>query len=281
MMTDQGTQLQKLRTVQAFLDEHADLLPGVADSGARRMLTEVIAELSACAANQSLSVLAMQGATQKQYALRDLLLRAHMTPVARIARASLSTAPELDVLRMPRGHPTVPKLAAAATAMAIAAKKHASVFIAAGLPDDFAEQLIEAADALLDSVTERANHNGRRRGATTGLKSTLAKGKQLVAVLDSFVIRDVRENPALLAQWDGVRQLGRLSGRAPLRALATPTQMHAIAAPAEVVRIPATPVRLLAPSTSPDDREPFPDGAPSGVAATPTGGESAPPLPPA
>jgi hypothetical protein len=50
---------------------------------------------------------------------------------------------------MPRGRPTVERLAAAAAGMAEAARPRAGVIVAVGRPVDFLERLTHAADALV------------------------------------------------------------------------------------------------------------------------------------
>jgi hypothetical protein len=60
MDAEQGNRLHSLQTVDAFLTRHAERLPTVAGSGARRKLDEILAELSRYVSDQSGSALAMQ-----------------------------------------------------------------------------------------------------------------------------------------------------------------------------------------------------------------------------
>src|SRR5258708_17087376 len=121
MQTTQGNMLHSLRTVQAFLDDNAATLAGVIGTGARQRLDAAILELSVHASDQTGNTLASQGATQRQRALRHVLLRDHMTPIARVAKADLPQTPDIEPLRMPKGKPTVERLAAAAYGIAKAA----------------------------------------------------------------------------------------------------------------------------------------------------------------
>jgi hypothetical protein len=156
MQTTQGNMLQSLRTVQAFLEENAPRLTDVVSTGARHRLDAAIAELSVHVSDQTGSALASQGATLKQHTLRRALLRDHMVPISRVARSDLPQTPEIEPLKMPRGRPTAEKLSAAAFGMAKAATPFAGVFIAAGLPADFVARLDAAADALVVSLSDRA-----------------------------------------------------------------------------------------------------------------------------
>ena len=216
MQTMQGNMLQSLRTVQAFLDENADKLGEVVKTGARQRLDETIAETTRYVAEQSGNQLASRGATQRQRVLRTLLLRDHMAPVSRIARSELPPTPEVEPFRMPKGKPTVERLAAAAHGMAKAAEPFAPVFVQAGLAPDFIAQLTGAADAMVQSLSDRSQSRGRQSGATSGLKVTLSSGRKIVHVLDAFVRTALQSDPPLLANWNAVKRVQKTAARAPV-----------------------------------------------------------------
>ena len=147
--------LESLRSVEQFLDDNAEKLASVVNTGTRQRLTAAIADLSTHASEQTGSNLAAQGATQKKEALRLALLRDHMAPIARIAAADIPNLPELSPLRMPRGKPTAEKLASYAYGMGAAATPFADTFTKAGLSADFVAQLSAAADAVVGVVANR------------------------------------------------------------------------------------------------------------------------------
>jgi hypothetical protein len=213
MHTEQGNTMLSLRTANDFVEQHQDVLPAVMTSGAKQRLAEILATLAEHASHQVGSTLAARGATQAQRALRTVLLRTHMAPIVRIAKVDLPTTPELKPLRMPRGRPTIERLAAAASGMAEAAAPHAAVFIRAGLPADFLAQLTEAADALVGSLNARLQRRGETKGATEGLKAKLSEGRKIVHVLDAFVQSELQDEPALLASWGLVMRVQKTRGR--------------------------------------------------------------------
>jgi hypothetical protein len=220
MKSIQGNRLSSLRAAQQFIAEHAERLPQVADSGARHRLDELVGELDGFVTEQAGNTIQAQGATRKLHALRQVLLRDHMAPIVSIARAELAGTPELvSIRRLPRGTPSVEKLAAAAEGMAREADLHAAVFIRAGLPHDFVMRLTAAAEAVVDAASQRTLRRGRASGATVGLKGRLAAGRRVVDVLDTFVRTATHDDPALLAHWRSVRAVhapaGRPSSRAP------------------------------------------------------------------
>lgn len=230
MQTRQGSMLQSLRNAEAFLDKHADVLGNVVKSGTRQKLAEAIAALSTHVSGQAGSTLASRGSTQKHYALRRALIRDHMSHVARIAAADLPRTPELVPLRMPAQNLPAEKLAAAAYGMAETAKPLASVFIAAGLPADFIEQLDAAADAMTAAIDDRAQNRSAQRGATTGLKASLSAGRKIVHVLDSFVQSALKDDPSLLSAWNGAKRV-RLIPPTPTPIPAAPSPSPATPAP--------------------------------------------------
>lgn len=223
MQTVQGSMLQSLRAVQGFLDEHAEQLAGVVQTGARKRLADAIAALDDHASTQTGSVLQARGLTQKQYALRATLLRDHMASIARIAQADLPATPEFHPLRMPRGRPTPERLAAAAAGMAQAAAPFADVFVRAGMPQDFVTQLTTAADDLVAAGAARTQTRGRGRGATLGLKQKLSEGRKVVAILDTFVRSALKDDPALLSNWNLVKRVRRQTGSTAPEPTPTPT----------------------------------------------------------
>jgi hypothetical protein len=213
MRTVQGNVLQSLLNVEAFLDEHAERLPDVVKSGAKQRLVDAIALLEGHANQQVGSMLASQGATKRQEVLRTALLRDHMAKIASIAHAEFPKTPEFEPLRMPRLRMSPQKLRAAASGMAQTAAPQAAVFVAAGLPADFIDQLNAAADAMIASLGERSQSRGKRTGATSGLKEKLSAGRKIVRVLDTFVKSALKDDPSLLANWKVVKRVQRVTGR--------------------------------------------------------------------
>lgn len=247
MQSKQGSMLQSLRAVKGFLDEHADTLGDVVQTGARKRLDDAIAALDTHVSDQSGSHLQAQSLTQRQRSLRIALLRDHMAAVSRIARADLPNTPEFRPLRMPRGRPTPEKLAAAATGMAQVAVRYKTTFVAAGLPADFGEQLVAAANAMLAALTDRTRTRARRRGATTGLKEVLSEGRKVVAILDAFVRTALQAEPTLLSNWEAVSRVQKLAVHSAPTSPSATSPATAEPAPASA----AAPAPLAAPPQSP------------------------------
>ena len=207
MQTRQGNVLKSLRTVEDFLNDHADRLSEVVNTGVRTRLTGAITDLAVHKADQSGSSFASQGTTKQQQTLRRALVRDHMVPIARIARIDLPATPEIESLRVPSGRPSIERLAAAANGMAQAAAPHADVFITAGLPVDFVAQLNGAATAMLQSVDLRERRQVAKVGATTGIKSKLTNARKVVHVIDALVQKALQGDDALLSSWKRAKRV--------------------------------------------------------------------------
>jgi hypothetical protein len=213
MQTRQGNVLQSLRNVQSFLHDNAAVLDAVIHTGARRRLDDAITQLAAHASAQDANDIASQGSTRQQRALRTVLQRDHMSPIARIAKVDLSDTPAIEPLRMPKGRPSTERLASAAYGMAKAATPFAPVFVAAGLPSDFVARLKGASDDMISAVSERAQTRGKRSGATRGLAHKLTEGRKVVHILDAFVKTALKRDGPLLASWERVKRVNRIGTR--------------------------------------------------------------------
>jgi hypothetical protein len=226
MQTTQGQALQSLRAVDLFLGDHADRLPQVAGTGARRWLHELLQQLLTFETDQAAGTIQARGATQDIYRLRRVLVEDHMAPIVRLARLELANTPAVEPFRMPRGTPSVGRLGSDALGLARAAEPYAERFIAAGLPPDFVARLTRAADDLASAVTERARRRGDVHGATRGIRELLVTGRRLVYLLDAFVRSAARGDDALLTAWGSVSRVNRVGGRHSLEA-APPATLRA------------------------------------------------------
>ena len=233
MELKQGNVLQGLRGIQGFLDTHADILGAVVTSGARRKLDAQVVELDAHVKAQGGNGLAARDATLSQAAAREVLLREHMAPIARVAAAELPPSPELQPLRLPTRRLSTEVLYAAAISMADAAEPRAAVFIAALLPEDFIARLRAAAAAMRVALDEGRRRRVARKGATASLADELTNARRTVKMLDAVVRVALKGKPGLLASWDAVKrfQLRTSKGAATTGASATPVIPPAPATP--------------------------------------------------
>ncbi len=222
MQSRQGNLLQSLRAVEDFLAANAATLDDVVKTGTRKKLAQTIAALESTVAEQAGTSVIAKGGTNRYLALRLALVRDHMAPIARIARAELPPTPEMNALRMPKSTWKMERLAAAAHGMAQAAEPYTAEFVEAGLDPDFIAQLTAAANAMVRSVSDRTQTRGRLTGATKGLATTLAAGRKLVDAIDALVTSALAHDPATLANWKRVKRVRRISTHAQNGTTPTP-----------------------------------------------------------
>jgi len=209
----QGRVLEALHSVQVFLDKHGDVLDAINKSGARRKVDAVAAELQAYAVQQDGGRRKAIGHTANQRELR-LALRFTMRPIAEAAAGSLRETPQFIALRLPSYRLKGMAMVAAAHAMADAAAPYVDVFVDAGLPPDFIEQLRRAAQALSHSYGERRDGETARTGATQGLTEAERRGRRALRILDALVIPALIHDGALLAAWRVARRIQGKPGEA-------------------------------------------------------------------
>lgn len=213
MRKTQGKLLQSLVAAQEFLRQHADQLGDVVNTGARQKLDEAIADLSAHAAKQTESALTSRAATRQQVVARSALLQEHMAAIARIASAEIPASAGIEKLQLPRKRLSTEQLVTYARGMGNAAQPFTSVFVASGLPLDFAAQLNKAADDVAATVTSRNNQTSALRSATTDLAARLRAARRVVRVLDVFVRRALKDQPGLVASWKQAKRVRKLPVR--------------------------------------------------------------------
>jgi hypothetical protein len=212
-----GYRLAALRAAQQFIADHADRLDDLAQSGARRRLDAIVDDLSALVTEQATAKSGARAATQHLHALRRHLIEDHVAKIVRIARAELREATALENFRLPRRNAPVALLAVAARGIGLAAEPRAEIFIAAGLPENFVDQLNDAADALINTDTARRQIRAHLAGVTVTIRKRLADGRRVTEVLDSFVRSATRGDDTLRVSWVAARTIPALPGRRRLR----------------------------------------------------------------
>lgn len=228
MLNRQATVMESLRSVQDFIESNTNRLGQIRETGAYHRLVSMVHELDTHAANQTGKHIQAAGLTQRHRVLRRALMRDHMIPIARIARAEMLSRPEIGALRMPRGNPTAEQLATHALGMAEAAEPLADVFIDFGRPKDFLARFRAAVTAMLDALDDRTLAKGAQVAATMGLRVSLSAARRVVHVIDAYVRSELVDDAPLLDAWKTVSRVRRLPGgrsiaqRAPVGQIAAP-----------------------------------------------------------
>lgn len=242
----QGRVLEALHSVQVFLDKHGEALGAVNQSGARKNVDAVAAELQAHAVQQDGGRRKAIGETSHQRELR-LELRFTMRPIAAVAAARLREVTNFAALRLPSYRLRGMAMVAAAHSMADTASGFTEVFLEAGLPADFIEQLRQAADALSASYDQRRDGQTERSTGTRGLVDAERRARHALRILDTLVVPALKHDEALLRGWRSARMVQAKPG-------GRPPETESTTGDGSPVVPPATPVPLLsaAPAPSPE-----------------------------
>jgi len=201
-----------LVNVQRFLDANATALGPVNTSGARKALDDAIADLTQHFVAQTEHIIGSTGETTKQRALRLVLRKQYLVPIARVAAAKLAEVPEIATLRLPSKDVIGSALVDAANAMANAAAPYAATFIGAGLKPDFLDGLRALAQEMEMSLGGRTDHVTLRRGSTIALGKAVLAGRTALHLLDAVIQQRIPDDAQLLAEWSAVKRIPRKPG---------------------------------------------------------------------
>ncbi|MFN8570834.1 MAG: hypothetical protein U0132_02180 [Gemmatimonadaceae bacterium] len=211
MRTEAKQNLQVLRRAHDFLvdlevtptlgsiKKHVDALGASVD------------RLAAHAVDQDENQRAFRAAATSARELARSLRIECMRPIARISQTLFPNDAALrQSLRMPQVL-DYEGLIAAALSMAGRAQEHKDRFVSAGFEEDFVDRLKKAAAALRDALDVKGSYFGKRTASTRGVLNELARGRQMVRVLDDMVSLGLRATPERLARWKALSRFVRAS----------------------------------------------------------------------
>ena len=206
MKSRQTRGLQAFRRIEAWFAEHPQMLAAAGSSAAALAnqvdaLKQLIARMMASATQQVFqagqATLAATDEAQQRHEVRLL----HVKAIVRIAEGLRGKVPGMGVFKLPSRSLSSDALFHAAEAIRTTAAVYKDVFVEHGLPADFLDQLDAATTALGASVDARGVARSRVTGASSGLASDLALGRQIVTIIDASLIHALKADPALLASW--------------------------------------------------------------------------------
>jgi hypothetical protein len=214
MRQEHGRILEALDAVEAFLGENTEALGDAVFAAAHRHLRASRERMAQhVTAQESFTRDHLDGVVGKQ-ALREVLVRDHIRPIAAIGRALLPEVGELKALRVPVAKGSYVAIVAAAYGIADVAKKHEAALLAAGRPAGFIAELVAATDALRDAVNATRQVKGQRMEATAGLVAEAKVARRALGLVDTLVRASIKGDRALLARWTHIRRVtsGSTSG---------------------------------------------------------------------
>lgn len=199
--------IEALDRVEGFLDKNRTELTSAITSTAHENFSASRGRMNEnmAAQEQHTRGIRATGAVTRRLAAR--LVRKHMRPISIVARRQLPTVGEFQALTLPRRRKHFLALAAAGIGMARVGKQHEAIFLAAGLPADFIDQLEKASQALKQSVTDKGAIKALRVKATIGLRKEGRAAMYSLRLLDSLVRGELEQDNPLLDEWTNVSRV--------------------------------------------------------------------------
>jgi hypothetical protein len=215
-------QLDSMVRARDFVRTRADILQGIANLPPVQQLDGAIDAILGHGNTQGTSDRIAAARISRQRALAKQLVRSHMVPIAKFARAKLRGTPDFAALTRAgeARHPVT--LLREARSMSAAAKPYAESFVAGGFPADTIEKLDEAVKALSDAVEERGHLRHVRVGATKGIKEQTLLGREAVRLLDAVISRQFASDETVLAAWASASRVDLPIGPARVASVRVP-----------------------------------------------------------
>lgn len=209
MQTRTKRGLQTLVRAQRFLNGReisvalGDLKPHV------EALSALVTRLEEHATEQDSRDRSARLATEAKRAIATTLRQEYLRPIEQLARglfpndATLRGTFKLPIKRDDVG------LLQTARGVAERASEHQLLFVEKGLAPDFVERLRKVTAAFSDALAARGLDIGRRSAASAGMLQELARGRDLIRLLDTMLVPRLRSQSDQLAEWRSITRFMR------------------------------------------------------------------------
>ncbi len=198
-----STQTRWIKTIEAmrsFITQHGDRVR-TQESGAWRDLDALGRQMREDGTTQA-------AATQAAHdgVVRKNELRAKLHFQLALIAATVPRIPEQERwwcrIELPARGLSHWRLLVAAGGIAKAVAPMAPAFMAAGLPTDFVEALRSAIADLEGAQSATVSQRAAKMAATRALEVSVGRAPQLLAVVNLLVRLELKDDVALLAEWD-------------------------------------------------------------------------------
>jgi hypothetical protein len=244
MTAAQKARLDALQRMQKYLDDHAGVLGTISKSTSRTDLDAAVAALEQFGTQQEGAQVEATSRTKLTHDAREELRLHHMQPIAMIARKKLSQTGAIQDLALPQKSVSDQTLVQKGLAMVNVAAQYSQVFIDQQMPADFIAQLQAAVDAVKQAVLAQGVARALEVNGTKGVKAQLAVTRTDVKVINALVVKQLKGQANLLAEWVSVKRVRAKPG-VPTGTTAPPA---IVPNPAPVPAPSPTPVPAPAPT---------------------------------
>jgi hypothetical protein len=187
--------------VRDFMDRNPGLVGPIATSAAAKQVDEAIAQIRAHITAQGATALVVYGQTGRIHGMAKNLVRSHLGPIAKFARATFKGVPEYATLAT-TGVARAPKrLVSHAYAVVKAAAPYLEAMTAAGFPADIVDQLLAATNELNDTIVKREPLASGRVQSTESIATLIELGRDGVRKIDAVLAKRLTSDEPALAAW--------------------------------------------------------------------------------
>jgi len=195
------------RHIQVFLDANPDTVGVFVTAQQRAELDAQVAALQSFDAEQREMTAGAQAETARMKMIRAEVHADFIKPVSRCARRLSRAKPELRKLALPSRIPRIGDFETKAAVFATDLETHAD-FLRGYTP--VAGEVAQLRDLLAQfaqSKSTRAICDGRRKGATNGIKLADQALRSHIFTMDGTLTPRLRKNAPLLANWKATRHI--------------------------------------------------------------------------
>jgi hypothetical protein len=177
MRQDEQREFDSLIRSQDFFTKNGVAIGPVATSAAKKQIDDAVSQIRAHITAQGATTRAIAGQNGRIAGMAAQLVRSHIAPITKFARASLKGVSDYETLTKTPNAATTKKLVTQAYVIAKAAAPYAGAMAAAGFPADTVDQLLAATNELNDAIVKREPMRTARVQSTGSIAKLLEQGR--------------------------------------------------------------------------------------------------------
>jgi hypothetical protein len=209
---DQQRKFDSLIRVEDFFDKNGAAIGTVATSEAKKQIDEAVNELRQHVTAQGATARAVAGQTGRIQGMAKQLVRSHISPITKFARANLKGVTDYETLTNTPRSSSPKKLVSQAFAIAKSAAPYVSSMAAAGFPEDVVDQLLAATNELNNLIMLREPMRTSRVQSTKSIDKLLEQGRDGVRKIDAVLAKRLDADAPALAAWRSASRVDAKAG---------------------------------------------------------------------
>lgn len=201
MRQDEQRTFDSLIRAQGFFDKNGVAIGSIVTSTAKKQIDDAVSQLRQHMTAQGATARAVAGQTGRIQGMAKQLVRSHISPITKFARANLRGVSDYETFTRTPKSSGPKKLVTQAYAIAKAAAPYAGAMTAAGFPADTVDQLLAATNELNDAIVKREPMRTARVQSTGSIAKLLDQGRDGVRKIDAVLAKRLVADAPALAAW--------------------------------------------------------------------------------